>query len=55
MQHLRDSFKVSERHACELVGIAVSTFRYEDETNDEELRQQLITLAREKPRYGYRR
>lgn len=55
MQHLRDSFKVSERHACELVGIAVSTFRYQTEAVDEALRQQLITLAREQPRYGYRR
>lgn len=55
MQHLRDSFEVSERHACELVGIAVSTFRYREEADDEWLRQQLITLAREKPRYGYRR
>ena len=48
MQHLRDSFKVSERHACELVGIAVSTFRYHKEADDEGLRQQLINLAREK-------
>lgn len=28
VQHLRETFQVSERRACELVGIAVSTFRY---------------------------
>lgn len=55
MQHLRDSFEVSERHACELIGIAVSTFRYQSQRSDEELRKQLVALAREKPRFGYRR
>lgn len=55
VQHLRDSFKVSERHACELVGIAVSTFRHQKKADDEGLRQQLVTLTREQPRYGYRR
>ena len=55
MQHLRDTFEVSERHACELIGIAVSTFRYESQRSDEELRKQLVALAREKPRFGYRR
>lgn len=55
MQHLRDSFEVSERHACELMGMAVSTYRYRSERNDEDLREQLVGLAREKPRFGYRR
>ena len=55
MQHLRETFQVSERRACELVGIAVSTFRYRSQRSDSELREQLLTLAREKPRFGYRR
>lgn len=55
MQHLRSSFEVSERHACELIGIAVSSYRYQSRRNDEPLREQLVALAREKPRFGYRR
>ena len=34
---------------------AVSTYRHQPKKTDEGLREQLITLAREKPRYGYRR
>jgi putative transposase len=55
VQQLRETFQVSERHACELVGIAVSTFRYQSERSDAELCDKLVTLAREKPRFGYRR
>ncbi len=55
MQHLRETFQVSERRACELVGIAVSTFRYQSQRSDGELRERLVALAREKPRFGYRR
>ena len=55
MQHLRDTFQVSERHACELIGMAVSSFRYRSQRSDEALREQLVALAREKPRFGYRR
>ena len=55
MQHLRDTFQVSERHACELIGVAVSSFRYRSQRSDEALREQLVALAREKPRFGYRR
>ncbi len=55
MEHLRGRYQVSERHACELMGIAVSTFRYEHRRSDQELRERLVALAREKPRFGYRR
>lgn len=55
MQHIHDSFEVSERHACELMEMAVSTYRYRSERNDEDLRERLVRLAREKPRFGYRR
>jgi putative transposase len=49
-------FAVSQRRACELASIARSTFRYRaDAQKDEQLREQLIQLAHEKPRYGYRR
>jgi putative transposase len=37
------------------MSIAVSSFRYRSSRSDEALRERLVKLAREKPRYGYRR
>lgn len=55
VEQLRKDFAFSERHACGLIGLAVSTYRHQPQKVDETLREQLIALAREKPRYGYRR
>jgi putative transposase len=55
VQRLRAEFATSERHACELVSIPRSSCRYECRRDDSVLRQQLIELAHEKPRFGYRR
>ena len=52
---LIESYGVGQRKACELVGLARSSFRYCSKKNDEELTRQLVQLAQEKPRYGYRR
>jgi len=52
---MRETFLVSERHACELLGIAVSSYRYASRRSDAELKDKLIALARDKPRFGYRR
>lgn len=47
---------LSERRACKLCGLDRTSYRYEPKPDrDEELRQKLIELARQKPRYGYRR
>lgn len=46
---------VSERRSCLLVGISRSGLRYRARKLDEELRERLRVLAREHPRYGYRR
>lgn len=35
--------------------LAVSSYRYQSKADDEELRGRLVQLAREKPRFGYRR
>jgi putative transposase len=43
---MRETFELSERRACGLVGMAVSTYRHRKRSNE---------LARDKPRYGYRR
>lgn len=55
MAHVRQTFSLSERRACGLLKIAVSTFRYRSNRDDSELRSKLVELARERPRYGYRR
>ena len=48
-----DSF--SERRARRLRTMAVLSYLYETTHSDEPLRTRLVELAREKPRFGYRR
>jgi putative transposase len=55
VQRLRAEFATSERHACELVSIPRSSCRYQSRGDDSSLQQRLVELAREKPRFGYRR
>ncbi len=55
VEHLRKEYAFSERRACGLVGLPVSTFRYRARKSDEALKEKLVGLAREKPRFGYRR
>ena len=51
-----EQFHLSERRACELIGIDRGTYRYEPRPDrNAELREALLELARQKPRYGYRR
>jgi len=53
---VRQEYRVSERRACELIGVARSTCRYQrKEDADRDLRAALRTLALERPRFGYRR
>ena len=48
--------KISERRACQLIGLARSTFRYQARPRPYEdwLRAQLRQMAKEEPSYGYR-
>lgn len=55
MQRLTTEFESSERHACELMSIPRTSCRYESRRDDTALRERLMELAREKPRFGYRR
>ncbi len=49
-------FRLSERTACKLLGVERSSYRYEPQPDRNiELREELVKLARQKPRYGYRR
>jgi len=51
-----EKYQVSERRACELNGMDRSSYRYEPQPDrDTQLRTRLTELARQKPRYGYRR
>jgi putative transposase len=52
---MKQEYAFSERRACGLVMMAVSTYRYVTSRSDEPLRTRLVQLAREKPRFGYRR
>ncbi len=57
MNHLRRSFRVSERRACRVVEQPRSSQRHISEKvgKDAALSQRMVTLSRENPRYGYRR
>ena len=56
VKHVVENFKTTRRHACGLMGLAVSTYRYMPVgKGDQELRGKLVELAGEKPRFGYRR
>jgi hypothetical protein len=51
-----EHFDLSERRTCKLVGLDRSSYRYEPAPDHNgELRQGLVSLARQKPRHGYRR
>jgi putative transposase len=49
-------FRLSERSACKLLNMERSSYRYEPRPDrNVDLRGELVKLARQKPRYGYRR
>lgn len=51
-----EQFRLSERRACKLMDVDRSTYRYEPRPDhNRALREALVALARQKPRYGYRR
>ena len=52
---MQQEYAFSERRACRLMTVAVSSYRYQSQRSDEPLRARLVELAREKPRFGYRR
>jgi putative transposase len=51
-----EQFKMSERQACELVDLDRSSYRYEPRPDhNARLREEIVQLARQRTRYGYRR
>ncbi len=56
MRVAREKGKLSERRACELIGMSRGSCRYrQKERNEAALRSRLLELAEERPRFGYRR
>ena len=55
VEQVQQQYAFSQRRACGLLMVAVSSCRYQPRHSDEELRVRLVELAREKPRFGYRR
>ncbi len=56
VRYFQTVWKVSERHACHLASVGRSTARYQScRADDAPLRAQLLALAQQHPRYGYRR
>jgi putative transposase len=54
-RHFLEAFGLSQRQACELVGLQRCIYRYQSRREDDALvREQLKQLAREHPRWGYR-
>ena len=52
---LKENYQASQQRVCGLMAIAVSSFRYQSTRSDQALRERLVELARQKPRFGYRR
>lgn len=50
-----EEFKASERHVCELMAVPRSSCRYRSRRDDSHIQERLRELAREHPRFGYRR
>ena len=55
VEQIRVENAFSQRRACGLLLVAVSSYRYESRRDDGPLRERLVELARAKPRFGYRR
>lgn len=55
MRRLLGEFKCSERHVCELMAVPRSSGRYRSRRDDSRIEERLRELAREHPRFGYRR
>jgi len=55
IEQIKQEYAFSERRACRLMMLAATTYRYRSQRTDEPLRTRLVELAREKPRFGYRR
>src|ERR1700677_4481109 len=55
VEQVRQEYAFSQRRASGLLTMVVSSYCYQGRRSYEGLRERLVELAREKPRFGYRR
>ena len=55
MRRLLEEYTASERRVCELMAVPRSSGRYRSRRDDSRIQERLRELAREHPRFGYRR
>jgi putative transposase len=55
VRRLVGEFDSSERHVCEQMAVPRSSCRYRSRRDDSQIQERLRELAREHPRFGYRR
>ena len=56
VEHLRDQYRVSERHACRVLLMVRGTYRYQSHQEPwTELRMRIREIAQSRVRYGYRK
>ncbi|MEZ1787420.1 IS3 family transposase, partial [Pseudomonas aeruginosa] len=57
VQEMQARTGISERRSCQLIGLSRSVLRYQPRTSVQniELQAQLVELAQERRRFGYRR
>jgi len=55
VEQIKAKYAFTERRACRLLLVPISSFRYKPRQNNDDLKARLVALARQKPRYGYRR
>lgn len=55
-RHLREKFRMSERRACRIAGLPRSVSQYKNRRVEPEgLRERMVDLASERPRFGFPR
>jgi putative transposase len=56
VDHLRDQYRASERHACQVLLMGRGTYRYQSHQEPwTELRMRIREIAQIRVRYGYRK
>src|SRR5258708_19422634 len=56
VDHLRDQYRASERHACRVLLMVRGTYRYQSHPEPwTELRMRIREIAQSRVRYGYRK
>ncbi len=56
VDHLRDQYRASERHACQVLLMVRGTYRYQSHQEPwTELRMRIREIAHSRVRYGYRK